>query len=112
MNVLRKTLRTLRQLPMVAYRALRWRTAHWLPRHLLHHRSFCLERMPSGSAVDVMVVLADHFEPIRTIKEPGDEQAGVAAEAVSRWCQEYERRFSRFRDADGRCPQYSWVYAV
>jgi hypothetical protein len=68
--------------------------------------------MPQDQPVDVMVILADHFEPVRALRKPGDLEAGVAAEAVARWCREYEMLAGRFHDADGRPPQYSWFYAV
>ena len=80
MNVVWKALRALPRVPIVGYRAIRWRTAHWLPHHLMHHRPFGIEHLPKGKAVDVMVLIADHFEPIRAIKQPGDQEAGRAAE--------------------------------
>ncbi len=112
MNLFRNGLRKLARLPLLAYRSIRWRTGHWLPRHLFYHRPFDRQRIPPGVPVDVLVLLVDHFEPVRMLQRPGDREAGVAAEAVRHWCQQYERLAGRYRDADGRPPQYTWFYAA
>jgi hypothetical protein len=112
MSKLSNALCTAARAPLVAYRAVRWRTGHWLPRHLLRHRPFHLRRLPRGTTVDVLVTLVDHFEPVRALRQPSDQANGVAAEAVARWCRDYERLAGRCRDADGRGPQYSWFFAA
>jgi len=112
MNMLRASLRTLARLPLLAYRSVRWRAGHWLPNYLLHHRPFDVRKLPTGIPIDIMVLIVDHYEPIRALKHPGEQEAGVAAEAVRDWCQAYKRIVSRYRDSDGRPPQYSWFYAA
>src|SRR5687767_6282798 len=96
--------RPLTALPLLAWRALRWRTlrGRWLLPHLLRHRPFALDRLGPDAVVDVMVLVADHFEPTSR----RGEQA--AAESVRSWCQAYEAIAGRFRDADGRPFQHTW----
>jgi hypothetical protein len=112
MSLLRDSLRAITGVPKFAYRSLRWRTGHWLPHHLLRHRPFDARRLPSNTPIDLLVLMVDHFEPIRTLRGPGDQEAGVAAAAVREWCQKYERVASRYQDHDGRPPQYTWFYAA
>lgn len=112
MSSLRAVFSALTHLPALAYRAVRWRTSHWLPNYLVQHRAFHSRRVPGGAPIDVMVLIVDHYEPIRALRESGDQAAGVAATAVRDWCQQYARMVSAIRDADGRAPQYTWFYAA
>lgn len=96
----------LTSLPLLAWRTLRWRTLRggWLSPHLLRHRPFSLSRARKDSLIDVMVLVADHFEP----SSRRGEQA--AAESVRSWCAAYEKLAARHRDADGRPLQHTWFY--
>jgi hypothetical protein len=103
---------TLGRLPLLAYRSFRWRTGHWLPRHLLRHRPFDPQALPKDKPIDVMVVIVDHFEPVSVLRRAGAHDPALAVEEVQSWCQSYEQIAGRHRDGDGRCPQYTWFYAA
>jgi hypothetical protein len=97
-------LRRTSNLPLLAYRALRWRTGHWLGDYLLHHRPFDPSAIPPETPIDIMVLIVDHFEPAE------DATPEEAAQSVQAWCQAYEGIAQPYRDADGRYPQHSWFY--
>jgi hypothetical protein len=94
------------RLPLLLYRALRWRALRggWLPDHLRRRGWVTRPSLPAGGPIDVMVLVADHFEPARRF---GDE---AAVEAVRTWCAAYEQLAAPHRDADGRPPQHTWFY--
>ena len=100
------TLRALSRLPWLLYRLWRWQALRggWLGRHLTSWRPFDRRRLPPDVPIDVMVLVADHFEPARRF---GD---AAAVESVRSWCAAYERLTGSFRDADGRPPQHTWFY--
>ena len=97
--------RTLSCLPLLAYRALRWRTLRggWLPDYL-RRRRFDRRDFAPGQIIDVMVLTADHYEPAKRF---GD---AAAAESVRSWCAAYEEIAGKHSDADGRPPQHTWFY--
>jgi hypothetical protein len=99
-------LRALTLVPNLLYRLVRWKALRggWLAGHLARQRSFDRRRLPPDAPIDVMVLVADHFEPARRF---GDQ---AAAESVRAWCQAYQRLASQFRDSDGRPPQHTWFY--
>jgi hypothetical protein len=101
-----KALRAGVRLPALAWRAVRWRQLRggWFPRHLLHHRPFDPGRLPPGVPLDVMVLVADHFEP------PSRFGEAIGARVVRSWCDAYREIALRHRDADGRLPQHTWFY--
>jgi hypothetical protein len=92
-------------LPFLVYRLLRWRALRggWLPA-VLGRRRFDRRDFPPDLPIDVMVVIADHYEPARRF---GDE---AAVASVRSWCETYERLAGTHRDADGRPPQHTWFY--
>lgn len=98
--------KSLPRLPLLLYRSLRWGGLRggWLGRHLWRHRPFDRHRLPSGATVDVLVLIADHYEPARRF---GDE---AAVASVRSWVEAYEEMAGRHRDADGRPPQHTWFY--
>jgi hypothetical protein len=97
-------LRVLAGLPLMAYRCLRWQPLRggWLATHL-RRPSFDRLALPDGP-IDVMVLVADHYEPARRF---GDE---AAIESVRSWCADYEGLAGNHRDSDGRPPQHTWFY--
>ena len=99
-------LRALLGMPFLAYRSLRWRALRggWLRDHAHWHRPFDRRALPAGAAIDVMVLVADHYEPAR---RDGDD---AAVESVRSWCAAYEAIASRHADSDGRPPQHTWFY--
>jgi hypothetical protein len=99
-------LRALWGLPFLAYRTVRWRALRggWLPGYVRGHRAFDRQAIPTGVPIDVMVLVADHYEPAR---RDGD---AAAVESVRSWCSAYEQIAGRHRDSDGRPPQHTWFY--
>jgi hypothetical protein len=99
-------LRALCALPFLFYRGLRWRALRggWLPGYVRTHRAFDRRAVPAGVPIDVMVMVADHFEPAR---RDGDD---AAIESVRSWCSSYEAIADRHRDSDDRPPQHTWFY--
>ncbi|HBI46017.1 MAG TPA: hypothetical protein DDY78_24650 [Planctomycetales bacterium] len=97
--------RTLSRLPLLAYRALRWRALRggWLPEYL-RRRRFDRRSFAPGQTIDVMVLTADHYEPAKRF---GD---AAAVESVRSWCAAYEKMARKHGDADGRPPQHTWFY--
>jgi hypothetical protein len=75
----------------------------WLPSYL----ATAGRRRPRrpGEPTHLLFCIADHFEP-----KLGGAGPARAAARVARWVEEYPKRFERFRDADGRPPQYSFFY--
>jgi hypothetical protein len=94
------------RLPLLAYRVVRWQALRggWLPDFLRQPRQPARRVLSPDRPIDVMVLVADHFEPARRF---GDE---AAAEAVRSWCAAYEALAAPHRDADGRPPQHTWFY--
>jgi hypothetical protein len=97
--------RTLSRLPLLAYRALRWRALRggWLPDYL-RRRRFDQRNFAPGQIIDVMVLTTDHYEPAKRF---GD---AAAVESVRSWCAAYEEMARKHDDADGRPPQHTWFY--
>jgi hypothetical protein len=98
--------RSLAHLPLLTYRTLRWRALRggWLPGFLRRRHTFDRRAFPPDGPIDVIVLVADHFEPARRF---GD---AAAVESVRSWCAAYEKLAGRHRDADGRPPQHTWFY--
>jgi hypothetical protein len=62
-----------------------------------------LTRPARRAPVDVLLCIADHFEP-----PPGRE----GDRAVDEWINEYPKRFGHLRDSDGRSPRHTFFYPV
>ncbi len=57
--------------------------------------------------VHLILCIADHYEPGN-----GGVSADQADARVSRWVTEYPKRFSRFRDSDGKNPRHTFFYPL
>lgn len=99
-------MRSLFALPLLAWRAVRWRAYRggWLWSHLRTHRPFDPGQVPQGTTIHVVVTVVDHFEPAR---KSGDD---AAAASVESWVERYRDLAAPRRDADGRWPQHTWFY--
>jgi hypothetical protein len=97
--------RKARGLPFLAYRCARWQTLRgaWLKDYLRRPR-FDRRRFPDGMPIDILVLVADHYEPARRF---GDE---AAVESVRSWCAAYKDLAEKHHDSDGRFPQHTWFY--
>lgn len=60
-----------------------------------------------GDDVHVLLCFADHFEP-----NAGGATREVAQSRVTKWVDEYPKRFAPFRDSDGRPPRYTFFYPI
>jgi hypothetical protein len=100
------TLRAVLRFPLLAYRLVRWRALRggWLRGYLSRRPRFDRRRLPLDVPIDIIVLVADHFEPAQ---RDGDD---AAVELVRSWCAEYEKLARKHRDADGRPPQHTWFY--
>src|SRR6266851_3083648 len=94
------------QLPLLTYRALRWKalSGGWLPNYLSRRRHFNRGDFATDQKIDVIVLTVDHFEPASRFGE------AAAVESVRSWCAAYKELAGRHRDADGRPPQHTWFY--
>jgi len=87
------------------------RSAHrWLPDYL---RSRLRGR--SGGRPELLVCIADHFEPRGcTVASDGSVGGGAdpaaAREFTTDWCARYVDRFSTLRDVDDRPPRHTFFY--
>src|SRR5262245_25970390 len=107
---MRTILQTLIHFPMLAYRTHRWRAWSWLRHSTLWNRMSWQRRLPSDKAIDVMVMIVDHFEPVR-LKSSGFN-ADEPGAGVAQWCERFQTNVGQYRDSDGRPPQYSWFFAA
>jgi hypothetical protein len=62
-------------------------------------------RRKRGTAIDVLICIADHYEPK---SHAADSVRGMTR--VRHWCEEYPRLFAGFRDSDGRPPRHTFFY--
>lgn len=83
---------------------IRRRNLHlWIGPYL---RQRCVAPRPRGP-IDVLLCIADHFEPYW-----GGASEAVASARVEAWVREYPQRFSAFRDSDGRPPRHTFFYPI
>ena len=82
---------------LITYRFYHYNDNLWFP----GYREWMRERVPAaqrGAPVHVMVLIADHFEPL------------YFEERVRRWEVGYPAFADRHRDAYGRVMQHTWFY--
>lgn len=77
----------------------------WLGTYVRRHRRWRTPR--AAEPVHVLFCIGDHYEP-----RHGGVDPAQAMRRVEAWVREYPRQFDRFRDADGRPPQYSFFYPL
>ncbi|KAB7622863.1 hypothetical protein [Alkalilimnicola sp. S0819] len=82
---------------------LKYRADLWLPAYWRQQRAWRAQSATCRGVVDVMVLVADHFEPARSEGERGVER-------VREWCERYAAIVSSHRDSDGVAPQHTWFY--
>lgn len=79
------------------------RRAHiWMPAYVA---SFLRKAPKPEGPVHLMVLITDHFEP-----NHGSANDTVAERRINRWMKAYPEMASKFMDADGRHPRYTWFY--
>jgi hypothetical protein len=89
---------------LVGWREVRRRGMHrWLLPYLLSAGKRRAVR--PGEPVDLILAVCDHYEPKR-----GGATMEKARARVQQWVDDYPRLFDRFRDAEGKPPQYSFFY--
>ena len=78
----------------------------WMGALLARQAPRMSRRRPQGT-VDVMVCVADHFEPEWRGADPDRQRARVRA-----WCERFPEPASRHRDADGGPPRWTFFYPI
>ncbi len=89
-----------------ALRKLRaWNASIWLPAYVKGDWAGNRESPAPEETVDVMLCIADHFEP-------GWNEAGAETqeERVDEWVYRYQRLAENFRDADGCPPKHTFFF--
>jgi hypothetical protein len=98
--------------------ALAWATARQIRRRHMHlwlgaylrqtvSRRLAGPRRPRPESIDVLLCIADHFEP------GWAGATGIAAdERVAAWVRDYPRLMGGFRDSDGRPPRHTFFYPI
>jgi len=74
----------------------------WLPGYL----KSIAKRKPFSYPVDILLTVADHFEPAQKADDPIELQIS----RVREWVKRYEERFSNHRDSTGRVPVRTYFF--
>src|ERR1700689_4541246 len=77
----------------------------WLP--ACAARSLKSNVFPSHEPIDLLLCIADHFEP-----GWGGAAPDQANQRVQRWATHYPELFRRFRDSDGIFPRHTFFYPL
>ncbi len=64
-------------------------------------------RPRTDGPIDVLICIADHFEP-----SWGGPSDAIADERVAAWVRDYPRMLGGFRDSDGRPPRHTFFYPI
>jgi hypothetical protein len=88
---------------VIAFEIRRKNLTRWLGAYL--RDLWTRPRRRTAMPIDVLICVADHYEP----KSDGADVARAQAR-VDRWADEYPRLFGRFRDSDGRPPRHTFFY--
>lgn len=81
------------------YRVMRYRALPWLPAYFRDYRN----KRRQIDATDLIVCVADHYEPA---KADGDN----AYQSVRRWVEAYSDGTAGIIDSDGAKPKHTWFY--
>jgi hypothetical protein len=80
----------------------------WLPSYGWQRLA---RRSSRGNKTELVIALADHFEPAYMPENPTDFASLDEQERrLERWCREYPEIFDRWRDADGRPFRHTYFY--
>lgn len=94
---------------IVAWGVRRRNMQRWLGGHLAQsvRRRLSRRRRPRNAPIDVLLCIADHYEP------SWDNASDEAADArVAAWVEDYPRLLGSFRDSDGRPPRHTFFYPI
>src|ERR1043165_3465899 len=93
----------------VASCAVRRRNLHvWLAPYIVQRAR--RGRLPRD--IDVLLCIADHFEPHWNGHGQGRADADTADARVASWVRDYPRLLGHFRDSDGRPPRHTYFYPI
>ena len=76
---------------------------YWLPAYF--GQLWRGRRVPRGGPVELILCIADHYEP-----KGGGASPEVARARVRAWVEDYPRLLGGFRDSDGRPPRHTFFY--
>jgi hypothetical protein len=80
----------------------------WLPSWAWQH---VVPRPARQAALQVLVAVADHFEPAIVPEKPGSfAPRDKQEERLERWCRKYPQAMERWRDADGFPLRHTYFY--
>src|SRR6185295_15959833 len=79
----------------------------WLPGYLRAARDARRERTHRRRPIDILLCIADHFEPLH-----GGASAADGQRRVDTWRERFPKLFARHVDADGRHPQHTFFYSI
>jgi hypothetical protein len=95
-------------LAMLAWQIRRRNMQYWLGSYLAQaSRASFRSRIRQGTPVDVLLCIADHFEPAW-----GEASAAAADARVADWVHNYPKVLGGFRDSDGRSPRHTFFYPI
>jgi hypothetical protein len=80
---------------------------NWVAGYLWQSARRYIGRRRRGNVVDVLLCIADHFEPAC-----GGASDATADARVEAWIREYPRLFGSFRDSDDRPPRHTFFYPI
>lgn len=80
------------------------KNAHlWMPGYVRHRLERAGDGPPRDTTIDIVLTIADHFEP-----DHGRADAATRRRRVARWREEYPRLAAQFADSDGCPPRHTF----
>lgn len=89
----------------VGWQARRRHLDRWLLSYFV--RAATQRKLRPGDRVDLILCIADHYEP-----KLGGAPPERAQRRVDNWVRDYPRLFSTFQDSDGRPPRHTFFYPI